>query len=1011
MPSSTSSSRANHRPPWGLVWALALLLVCELLVRWGYDPQHIDPDLFGANYPDHRYAFSRARPRCWRSPARIDCYGDEYQPIAHQTLQDPKPEHGLRIIVVGTSPSYGGLAYPTALAEPLSSRLERDVEVLNLSVRGHGTTRMVEQLDEALTLDPDIIVLHPHGSNEFEDERDAAYVGELYEGVPGLIRHSEFANVAQKLAASQVYTRARGLVDLRGSPLGTAGTEGAAGKDAQTVARWHATIESNTNLMIARSRAAGLVVVVVGRAQQPKSEDSAWLEYMDGFLRPLASEDGVYYLDSMAVLDGAFTDIDDAFVNSTHFSASGHRAIAKALNRARCRGRELVSEPHQPHVVGRPRRVEVLLLGVLLIALALLRLDKIDLDAPENVVRGYSGQAHFRDEVAKAHEARNKALWDQWSLSEHDDYGFWRAQSPSWVWGEYYWFRAFGVGLLQARLFVIVQTIIALGLLAWLVLVRHGFPAAVAAVGLLGLNWAYLIYSRLALMEGALICWLLVVTAMLSQVERHPTRAGLWSMLATMAMLVACTIKQTGLLLVPAFSLTLIALGLRAAGSVAGLNDGAAPWTARLRTRLCLPQARLALVAVTTLALALALLVFNPDYQERLAFNAAHFTEAREESVWVRAGTTLIRGLFGIRLQLMFVRLAPIMLWLATLELVRISIGLIRAGRARKRGESPPNARSGALSEPADWIDGWMLAWAIFALLANLASPHRAIRFQLVLLPPVAWLAGAVVGRIWRQGWSKSGLRAWARGCLVALAGLGTLSTGLRYANWTQSSDASAAKIGEQLVALIGERDAVVIGEFAAQAVFETHYRHFYVRPDQFNFSPETLRALQITHIVVEDPRHDRVLRTPRGRGPRATRGSSQARDRYVPRTHTRGLGARKPQHSSGYVDDFGLHPTRITVARRAIKLVNEIGVAVLDDTEVVVAPDLVGALGDEYGGDLPRPDHFPLIVRDDHAVEEHVSGTSRTDRLDVVVDVVKGGHEHVAIEELGSRDHLHHGR
>jgi hypothetical protein len=490
-----------------------------------------------------------------------------------------------------------------------------------------------------------------------------------------------------------------------------------------------------------------------------------------------------------------------------------------------------------------------LLLGGLLLVFSLLRVWKLEFDPPITVVRGYSGQAHYRDEAAKAHEARNMAKWDRWSLSPVDEYGFWRAQSPAWVWGECLWFRGFGVGLLQARTFVVVQSIVALALLMWLAMIRHGLPAAVATGLLLGLNWAYLVYSRLALMEGALICWLLVATVGLSQLERHPKHAGRWSMFAVVAMLIACTIKQTGLLLVPAFGITLALLGLRAAGVAAGLDDADAPWRERLIARLRRREARVTMVAGVTLALVLALLVFSPEYQERLAFNAVHFTAAYEQSVLQRAAATLARGFFSMRLQLMFLLLAPVILWLATLELVRVLILVWRRRRARRRGLPP--GPDGALDQPADVIDLWMLAWAIFALLANLASPHRAIRFQLVLLPPAAWLAGAVIGRAWLHQWPSQRWGQAIRAGLVCIALLGSSLTAMRFVRWMQDGEASAAWIGDELHALIGDRKAVVVGEFAAQAVFETDYQHFYVRPNQFNFRPEILYTLGITHLVV----------------------------------------------------------------------------------------------------------------------------------------------------------------
>lgn len=324
-----------------MVWALLLLVAAELLVRWGYDPRHINPEFYGANFPDHRYAFERARPRCWHAPGVIECYGDQYQPIPRQSLVDPKPADTTRVIVVGTSPSYGETAYPTQLGEPLGRAIGRNVEVLNLAVRGHGTTRMLEQLDEALGLDPDVIVIHPHGTNEYEDERDAAHVAALHEGVPGLIRRSEYATVLQKLAASRLYGRARGIVDLRQAAKDdtddteTANTEAAAGEIPTNVARWQAKIAANTKMMVERARSSGATVVLVGRGERPAPDGSnglAWVDYMDGLLRPIAGADpGVHYLEPMAVLGANGADPTDAFVDTSHFNDRGHRQIADAL--------------------------------------------------------------------------------------------------------------------------------------------------------------------------------------------------------------------------------------------------------------------------------------------------------------------------------------------------------------------------------------------------------------------------------------------------------------------------------------------------------------------------------------------------------------------------------------------------------------------------------------------------------------------------------------------------------
>lgn len=492
---------------------------------------------------------------------------------------------------------------------------------------------------------------------------------------------------------------------------------------------------------------------------------------------------------------------------------------------------------------GPSRRALWVLIGLLL-ALASLRVWKLDLDPPGVVVRGYGDQAHFRDEAAKAHEARNKAKFDQWSLSDADEYEFWRAQSPAWVWGECGWFRLFGVKVISARAFVVTQAIIGLALLMWLSLIRHGLAAAVTTGLLLGLNWSFLIYSRLALMEGALLCWLVVATVALSQLERRPQQAGRWIALAVVAMLIACTIKQTGLLLVPAFVVALILFGVRGAGPLT--TSG---WKSKLAEALRRREARLALLGVALLGAVLALLIFNPEYQERLAFNAEHFTVARKEPVLQRAAQTLVRGLYSARLQLMFLRFAPLILWLATIELARILYAAYLRRRAES-GQTGLHAReTGLLARPTP-LDWWMLAWAVFGLLANLASPHRAVRFQLIMLPPAAWLAGALVARAWAHVFVRPRIHQAVRVLALALALIGVTTTMVRFARWSAADQRSAAQIGEQLEALIGDRHAVVIGEFAAQAVFETDYWHFYVRPYQFNTRDEILDALEVTHLV-----------------------------------------------------------------------------------------------------------------------------------------------------------------
>ncbi|MFV8753593.1 phospholipid carrier-dependent glycosyltransferase [Nannocystaceae bacterium ST9] len=516
-----------------------------------------------------------------------------------------------------------------------------------------------------------------------------------------------------------------------------------------------------------------------------------------------------------------------------------------------------MAEPDRPTARALPWLAALLVLATL----TLLRVIALDRDPPTIVLPHYADEAHFRDEVAKAHEARNMARFDRWQLSDADEYGFWRLQSPYWVYAEAAWFRVFGVDLVSARAFVLVHVLLSLALLFWLALVRHGLPAAIATTLLLGANWAFLVFSRLALMEGVVIAWLLVASAGLAQLERRPDQPARWIAVAVLGLLLACTTKQTALLVIPAFVPILIALSLRAAGpgSLAG--------------RLRRPAPAWALLGVLVLLGVLAALLLDPEYQRRLAFNARHFTSAEERgsSVVGNAALSLVYGLFGRRMQLMFMVLAPLPLWLATVELGR---WLVASWQRRRRGErsSTPLGLEGGLTI----FDIWMLAWALLALLANLASPHRAVRFQLVLIPPAAWLGGLLVARAWLHAWpSVRATRAVRAGLLALLLASGSVTL-VRFGLWLAESESSAAELGGELEAMIGDRHAVVVGEFAAQAVFATDYWHFYVRPGQFNDTREIIGALAITHLIEVTDEEDFVARLLARRAPKLLAGRVQ---------------------------------------------------------------------------------------------------------------------------------------
>jgi hypothetical protein len=74
-----------------------------------------------------------------------------------------------------------------AIHRPVSNvgSVDRSVRVVNLSAVGIGAERQRLRLEEALGYEPDLVILHVHGSNEYEDYRDHLYLENLHRGSAG----------------------------------------------------------------------------------------------------------------------------------------------------------------------------------------------------------------------------------------------------------------------------------------------------------------------------------------------------------------------------------------------------------------------------------------------------------------------------------------------------------------------------------------------------------------------------------------------------------------------------------------------------------------------------------------------------------------------------------------------------------------------------------------------------------------------------------------------------------
>jgi 4-amino-4-deoxy-L-arabinose transferase-like glycosyltransferase len=123
----------------------------------------------------------------------------------------------------------------------------------------------------------------------------------------------------------------------------------------------------------------------------------------------------------------------------------------------------------------------------------------------------------WHDEGVWAHNARNKVLFGQWQLDQ------WNPMyvSPVFTGLEYLSFSAFGVGLWQARVVSIVAGLVATFALA--IGLRAMATPGVALTGalLLAVNFTWVMYSRVALLEATMVTALVAAWACYSRADSN----------------------------------------------------------------------------------------------------------------------------------------------------------------------------------------------------------------------------------------------------------------------------------------------------------------------------------------------------------------------------------------------------------------------------------------------------------------------------------------------------------
>jgi 4-amino-4-deoxy-L-arabinose transferase-like glycosyltransferase len=517
-----------------------------------------------------------------------------------------------------------------------------------------------------------------------------------------------------------------------------------------------------------------------------------------------------------------------------------------------------------------------LALGLLLLAILGLRLPHLEADPPLNL--DWSG-GYFADEMALAHNARNKVLFGTWISDEWNPLIY----SPLQTLLEYVFFSVLGVGLVSLRLVNIV--LLFLGF--WLLLLTLGRdrdrPTAALAVGLLGFNYLFLMYNRIGLNDTFLIFPMLLTLYLWRRGLDQPR----YLILAGIGAFSCYVTKATALYFVLAVALSLVWSFLPRVREPGGLKKGL--------------HALVFFLSGLGLSFFLWYGFFFLPHQARFA---------SVKRMWFHLAIPRNLGEFWINLT------SPLLLRYFSLSPVELLVGLSFIPWL-------------FLARRKDWkkitpLEVLLCLWLVGGYLALNGLNYRPLRYYLALLPPLIILASLLLLKIWHwpasgafklrpvvlqgglyllwillMGWYALGfhklaketlalaglvavilLAAWwqprllglngagadrqtrtrllFRSAVAGLIGFGLILHGIHYWRWVQAPAYTVRDTSRELGRL--PEQALIAGLWAPLATIENRHRSLYIAENWVN-QRRAFTTHPITHLFLWEGNHQQEVR------------------------------------------------------------------------------------------------------------------------------------------------------
>jgi len=517
-----------------------------------------------------------------------------------------------------------------------------------------------------------------------------------------------------------------------------------------------------------------------------------------------------------------------------------------------------------------------LIIAVIFIAILALRLIHLDADSPLNL--SWSG-GFFGDEMALAHNARNKVLFGEWISDEWNPFIY----SPLLTLFEYAFFSVLGVGLVPLRLVNIFLLFLGFWLLLLTLRRERDWPTALLAVGLLGFNYIFLMYNRIGLNDTFLVFPMLLTLYFWHRgLEKPP-----YFILAGVSAFICYTTKATALYFTLAAALSIVWAILQKVQEAGGLKKG-------------LRSLGFFLSGLGLSSFAWYGFFFLP--------NQGRFDAAVQD--WVGLAMPENLGKFWSNVT------SPLLLKYFSLSPVELLVGLSFIPWL-------------LITFFKDWkkikpLEVFLSLWLLGGYLAINGLNYRPLRYYVPLLPPLIILTALLFSKIWNwpdsgkfnlkpiltKGWlfilwilfvsryslgykklvmgtlallglvsifilvlwtkprllgqAMSGsdrdrrIRLFLRSAVAGLIGFSLIIQGAQYYRWVRSPAYTVRNTSRELGRLSGE--ALIAGLWAPLATIENRHRSLYLGKNWFN-DHKTFTRYPVTHLFLWDGNNQEELR------------------------------------------------------------------------------------------------------------------------------------------------------